>query len=210
MTGWSVLLLGVGLGLSHATDADHVVAVSALVQREPGMWRAARIAALWGAGHTASFLGLGLLVILAGVQVPAAYEAFAEALVAVMLVGLGIWHLWHGRQTHAPEATASAATAYARPALIGVVHGLAGSAGIALFAATTIASRPLAAAYLALFGMGTMLGMVALTVVMARPLRWTMRREGPLKQGVILLAALSSIALGLSVAVHMVLGEAAP
>ncbi len=56
MTGLSVLLLGVGLGLRHATDADHVVVVSALVQREPGIWRAARVAALWGLGHSAAFL----------------------------------------------------------------------------------------------------------------------------------------------------------
>jgi hypothetical protein len=99
---------------------------------------------------------------------------------------------------------------YVRPALVGLVHGLAGSAGIALFAATTIVSRPLAAAYLALFGLGTMLGMVALTVVMARPLRWTMRREGPMKQGGVLLAALLSITLGLDIAVHMVLRGGSP
>jgi hypothetical protein len=70
MTGLSVLLLGVGLGLRHATDADHVSVVSALVQREPGVWRAARIAALRGPGLTVAFLALGLLIVLAEVRSP--------------------------------------------------------------------------------------------------------------------------------------------
>lgn len=60
MIGLSVLLLGIGLGLRHAIDTDHVVVVSALVQREHGVWRAARIAALWGAGHTIALLSMGL------------------------------------------------------------------------------------------------------------------------------------------------------
>jgi len=207
MTGLSVLLLGIGLGLRHATDADHVVVVSALVQREPGVWRAARIAALWGIGHTIAFLGLGLLIVLAGVRIPSAFERAADLLVAAMLIGFGLWHLAKNRGEVPQSITAEAASSYARPVLIGLVHGLAGSAGIALLAATTIASRPLAAAYLGLFGIGTVLGMVALTVVMSRPISWTMRREGVLKQGVTVLAALLSMMLGAVVLVRTFSGD---
>lgn len=198
MTGWTILLLGIGLGLRHATDADHVVVVSALVQREPGVWRAARIAALWGIGHTGAFLGLGLLVVVAGVQLPHAFERGAELLVGAMLVAFGLWHVAHSRAAHAATTTRSS---YARPMLIGLVHGLAGSAGIAILAATTIGSRGWAAAYLALFGLGTVLGMVALTVMMSRPIGWLMTRDDRVRCATTAVAALLSVALGVVVLV---------
>ena len=210
MTGLSVLLLGIGLGLRHATDADHVVVVSALVQREPGVWRAARIAALWGLGHTVAFLGLGLLVVLAGVHFPSAFEHAAELLVATMLITFGLWHLLRNRKQVATLPSRNAAGSCARPVLIGIVHGMAGSAGIALLAATTIASRPLAATYLGLFGVGTVLGMVVLTAVMSRPISWTMRREGLSRQGMTILAALLSMMLGAVVLVRVLSGGGAP
>ena len=204
MTGLSVLLLGIGLGLRHATDADHVVVVSALVQREPGVWRAARIAALWGAGHTVAFLALGLFIVLAEVRIPEAFERGAELLVALMLIGFGLWHLVRSRGTDSGESVPSVAGASARPLVIGLFHGLAGSAGIALLAATTIGSRPLAVAYLGLVALGTVVGMVALTVVMSRPISWTMRREGRLRSAITVIAAMLSIGLGLTVLVRAV------
>lgn len=210
MTGLSVLLLGIGLGLRHAADADHVVVVSALVQREPGVWRAARIAALWGAGHTVAFLALGLLIVLAGVRLPESFEHGAELLVALMLVGLGIWHLVRSRGTDSGESPPWVAGASARPLLIGLVHGLAGSAGIALLAATTIGSRPLAAAYLGLVALGTVIGMVALTVLMSLPISWTMRREGRLRGAITVLAAMLSIGLGLALLVRAAASGGAP
>ena len=196
MTGLSVLLLGVGLGLRHATDADHVVVVTALVQREPGAWRAARIAALWGLGHSAAFLGLGLLIVMAGLRVPPAFERLAELLVAAMLIGFGAWHLARSR------------AATAQPVIIGLVHGLAGSAGIALLATATIPSRALAVAYLALFGLGTVLGMVALTVTLSRPIGWAMQRDDRWRQGATAAAAALSVALGVSVLARDLLGAA--
>jgi len=208
MTGVSVLLLGIGLGLRHATDADHVVVVSALVQRERGIWRAARVAALWGAGHTAAFLGLGLLIVLAEVRVPSAFEPIVELLVAVMLIGFGIWHLARSR-SNIDASAAISSFAYARPVLIGLVHGLAGSAGIALLAATTITSRALAVAYLGLFGLGTIIGMVALTVIISRPISWTMQRGGWVKQAVTILAAGLSMVLGAAILVRS-FGEGGP
>ncbi len=207
MTGLSVLILGIGLGLRHATDADHVVVVSVLVQRESGTWRAARIAALWGAGHTVAFLALGLAIVLAGVRIPAAFERGAELLVAMMLIGFGVWHLARSRGPARRDTTASTS---ARPLMIGLVHGLAGSAGIALLAASTIESRALAVAYLTLVALGTVLGMVVLTVVMSRPISWTMRREGRLRDVIAIFAALLSMTLGLVVLIRDFTGEGAP
>jgi hypothetical protein len=182
--------------------------VSGLVQREPGAWRAARIAALWGAGHTVAFLALGLLIVLAGVRVPAAFEQGAELLVAVMLIGFGAWHLARGRRA-VDEAATRAAGAASRPLAIGLVHGLAGSAGVALLAATTIESRPVAVAYLGLVALGTVIGMVALTVVMSRPIRWTVRRGGVLQHVVAASVALLSVALGLGVLIRTLAGDGA-
>ena len=194
MNGLSVLLLGVGLGLRHATDADHVVVVSTLLQREPGVGRAARIAALWGAGHTMTFLGIGLLVVLAELRVPRAFEGAAELAVAAMLVGLGLVHLLRRRTPAKP--------AYARPVAIGIVHGLAGSATIALLVATTIHSRALATAYLGLFGAGTVAGMVLLTIVLAWPIGWAVRAGGALRRTVTAAAGLLSIGLGLLIGIE--------
>jgi nickel/cobalt transporter (NicO) family protein len=205
MTGLSVLLLGIGLGLRHATDADHVVVVSALVQREPGAWRAARIAALWGAGHTVTFLTLGFLIVLAGVRIPEVFERGAELLVASMLIGFGVWHFARSRHAAADGARPLAGAA-TRPVAIGLIHGLAGSAGIALLAATTIESHSLAMAYLGLVALGTVIGMVALTVVMSRPISWTMRGGGRLRNAATVLAALLSMILGLSVLVQAIAG----
>jgi nickel/cobalt exporter len=192
-----VLLLGLGLGLRHATDADHVVVVSALVQREQSVWRAARVAALWGVGHTVAFLALGLLVVVAGVRLPESFERAAEVVVGLMLLGLGAWHLARGGEADASSASAAAA----RPVFIGVVHGLAGSAGVALLAATTLGSRALAVGYLGLVALGTVVGMVALTVAMSRPIQWTMGRPGAWRRAAVVLPAVLGIALGLHVLV---------
>jgi len=207
MTGLSVLLLGIGLGVRHATDADHVVVVSALVQRERSVWRAARIAALWAAGHTVTFLALGLLIVLAEVRIPESFERGAELLVALMLIGFGVWHLARNRGSSDHHPARSGTSASARPVVIGLVHGLAGSAGVALLAAATIRSRPLAVAYLALVAFGTVLGMVTLTVALSQPLGWTMRRQGRGKQVVTVVAALLSMTLGFAVLGRAVLGN---
>ncbi len=210
MTGVSVLLLGVGLGLRHATDADHVVVVSALVQREPSIWRAARVAAFWGLGHSAAFFGLGLLIVLAGVRIPAAFDRSTDLLVAVMLLGFGAWHLVRSRSGSMRVTAGEGVSSYARPVLIGVVHGLAGSAAIALLAATTIPSPALAVLYLAVFAFGTVLGMVVLTLVMSQPISWTMCRHGFLRQGLTVLVALLNVGLGAVILARAAFGAGAP
>jgi nickel/cobalt transporter (NicO) family protein len=168
--GW-VLVLGLGLGLRHASDADHVASVSTLLRGEPGTWRAARLAALWGIGHSVSFGAVGLLLVVTGIRMPQALEQLAELLAAVMLVGFGAMSLLnHGSH----EGTAiSAAARRLRPALIGFVHGLAGSGAIALLVGTTVRSAKLACLYLVVFGLGTTLGMVLLTTLLSWFIRWS-------------------------------------
>jgi len=198
MLDLSALVLGLGLGLRHATDADHVAVVSAMLQREPGVLRAMRVAALWGLGHTVSFLALGLLIVLAGFRVPESFERAVELLVAAMLVGLGVWHLARGSGANVPKRAISAT----RPMAVGLVHGLAGSAGVALLAGATIRSPLWATLYLALFGVGTVLGMALLTAALSWPIGWTARQQRPWSAWIFRLPGALSVALGLSLGIE--------
>lgn len=119
LTSAALLLLGFGLGLRHATDADHLVVISGLLQRGHSLRGAVRVAVLWGLGHSAAFIGIGLLVVLADRRLPPAFEALADLLVAGMLIVLGAAHL---ARAHTSCITATS-PAPARPLLIGVVHG---------------------------------------------------------------------------------------
>jgi high-affinity nickel permease len=180
MTATSILLIGFALGLRHATDADHVVVVTSLLDRQPSALRAARIAAWWGVGHSCAFFAIGFATVLLGLHVPPGFERLAEIVVAAMLVAFGIWHLARAlgasSRERSREREARPASAL-RPTLVGVVHGLAGSAGIALLASTTISSRIVATSYLLLFALGTILGMVLLTIALSWPLSWAMAHE---------------------------------
>lgn len=197
METWSALALGFGLGLRHATDADHVAMVATLTQRSPGLAAGARIAALWGLGHSLTFVSLGLGLICFGLRAPPRFDQAADVLVGVMLLLLGTWHLTRRiaatpRDAMRPDARHGAA---ARPVLIGLVHGLAGSAGIALWASTTITGTTWAVAYLLLHALGTLLGMVLLTLVIAPPLAWTLRRPR-WQSSLSIVAALLNLGLG--------------
>jgi hypothetical protein len=192
------LLLGFGLGLRHATDADHLAAIGTLLHREPTPLRAARLAAIWGLGHSLTFLGL--VVVVLGVGVPPSFERATDGAVAAMLVGLGAFTLLRARRGRAGGG------ATWRPLLVGVTHGLAGSAGIAIVALTTVPTTAGALGYLALFGAGTVVGMTTLTALVALPMGWTVRRGGEVPRLVVSLAGGCSIALGLGLAASVLVG----
>ena len=194
------LFLGFGLGLRHATDADHLAAIGTLLHREPTPLRAARLAAVWGLGHSLTFLGLGLVVVLFGVRVPPSFERATEGAVAAMLVVLGALTLVRARRA------GGGGSATWRPLLVGVTHGLAGSAGIAIVALTTVPTTAGALGYLASFGVGTVLGMMTLTTLVALPIRWSVRRRGEVPRLVVSLAAAGSIALGLGLGATVLFG----
>jgi nickel/cobalt transporter (NicO) family protein len=194
------LALGLGLGLRHATDVDHVASVSTLLRGEPGTWRAARLAALWGAGHSFSFGAVGLLLVLAGIRLPRAVEGAAELLVALMLIGLGALRIL--RRTQCGNDDARAGVPRLRPAFIGFVHGLAGSAAIALLVGSSIRSARVACLYLLVFGLGTTLGMVALTSLLSLFIQWSGRRTR-VGRWVELATAWLSIVLGVAILVPM-------
>ena len=200
----SAVLLGFALGLQHATDPDHVVAVATIVTRERRFAAGARVGLLWGVGHTLTLAIAGTLVVALGRSVPVRLATGLELLVAVMLVVLGalrlrdavrgilavapddrladhhhggseVVHAHHGTAHVHPSAALLAAwrdesrRVGLRALLVGAVHGMAGTAAVALLVLATLHTVVAAALYLVVFGMGTLAGMTALTAAMAYP-----------------------------------------
>lgn len=199
----SALGLGLLLGLRHATDADHVVAVTAIVARERSLGRAARIGVLWGIGHSLTVLGVGGAIIGFRLAVPARVGLGLEFAVALMLILLGFANLRPSAgRAHAERAAAGGGTL--RPLAVGVVHGLAGSAAVAILVLSTMTETVWALAYLALFGAGTIAGMLAVTVLLAAPALVATRRVERLHGGLRLAAGALSVVFGVLLARELI------
>lgn len=208
---FAILALGFFLGMRHATDADHVVAVTAIVSRERTPLAALRVGALWGLGHTATILLVGGAIVLFGVVIPPRLGLSMEMSVAVMLVVLGIANLTgavrairekasgfesRGETSHVLAAPRGRAWLL-RPLVVGVIHGMAGSAAISLLVLATIRDPMWAIVYLAVFGLGTILGMVILTLVMAVPILRVGAKSASFERALVRVTGLASIILGL-------------
>ena len=190
----SLLLLALGtsflLGLRHATDADHVIAVTTIIDEERSLARAARIGALWGVGHTATILLVGGAIIVLKITFTPRIGLSMEFAVAVMLIVLGVLTLFDVRPPAGPLATM-------RPMLVGVVHGLAGSAGATLLVVPLIADVFVAAGYLLVFGLGTIAGMALMTLVIAAPSVYAAARMARVQRWIRLSAGMLSVCFGL-------------
>lgn len=190
----SVLVIGFLLGMRHATDADHVVAVTTIVTRQASLARAATIGSLWGLGHTLTLLAVGGGMIIFKLAMPPWLGLTLELLVAVMLVLLGVISLVSGdRGDRVLESNS-------RPLIVGTVHGMAGSAAFTLLALPLIASPVLASAYLMLFGVGTIAGMVVVTLAIALPSLYAAHRMHRARRALRVAAGFASIAFGLYLA----------
>jgi hypothetical protein len=204
----AILALGFFLGMRHATDADHVMAVTTIVSRERSARSALWVGALWGVGHTATILVVGGMIVVFGLVIPPRVGLSMEFSVAVMLVVLGAMNLTgamqrideaaHGAKHHPVDDKARGLRL--RPLIVGVVHGLAGSAAVALLVLTTIRDAAWALCYLAIFGGGTVLGMMLLTSAMAVPVAAASHRFGSFERVLSRATGLASIAFGLFLA----------
>jgi len=204
-----ILLLGFVLGMRHATDPDHVVAVTSIVSRERSLRSAAPIGAAWGVGHTVTITLVGGLIILGGLVIPPRLGLGMEFAVALMLIALGAYNLRAGRpaHTHKHEDAADSIVRrlplsptlrrYARPLLVGLVHGLAGSAAVALLVLGAIRDPGWAVGYLLIFGLGTVFGMFLITSAIAIPVAYTAGRFERLHHALGFGAALLSVGFGL-------------
>jgi len=248
----SLILLGFFLGMRHATDPDHVIAVSTIVARQPTIRAALAIGSLWGIGHTLTIIAVGAAIVLFTIVIPPRLGLSMEMAVAMMLIVLGMWNLTgfleqmrglrpadrdaplhahlhsHGDYVHNHPLGAGTEqhghpddqTPVAwldrqlgglgiyqilRPLAIGLVHGLAGSAAVALLALALIKNPWWAMAYLVLFGVGTIAGMMLITAAIGAVLAYASRRSSRVERYLRFASGLLSLGFGLFLAYQIVL-----
>ncbi len=212
--GLFVAGLGLVLGMRHSTDADHVVAMSTIVSRQRSLRGAALLGGFWGLGHTLTILMVGSLIIVFRVVIPPRLGLAMEFCVALMLILLGVLNLtgvlqkltvrfsFRGESAAGDvigNANGSAGYRpfhFLRPLAIGLVHGLAGSAAVALLVLSTIHDPLWATLYLVIFGAGTMLGMVGMTAAMVVPLLYAGNRFSQLSRYLTLASGVVSLCFG--------------
>src|SRR5215469_11365923 len=230
----SIIALGFFLGMRHATDPDHVIAVSTIVSRQRSVARSALIGAFWGIGHTLTILLVGAGIIVFNLVIPPRLGLSMEFSVALMLIVLGLMNVLSFQRsasalairtqaaqphehhegahptasqehTHAPVTYLDGVFGhmpvyqYIRPLLIGIVHGLAGSAAVALLVLTTIRDPYWGVAYLAVFGVGTIAGMMIITMSLATTIRF-IGKSLAFARGLALVSGIISLAFGMLVA----------
>lgn len=177
------------LGMRHATDPDHIIAVSTIVSRERSMSRAGGVGLLWGVGHTATILVVGGAIILLKLAFTPTIGLSLEMAVAAMLIVLGTLNVLDVR----PSAVVSNTM---RPFVVGVVHGLAGSAAATLLILPLIDDARWALLYLLVFGVGTIAGMGMVTLAIAAPAAFAASRVSRLERSIRLASGAVSLAFG--------------
>ena len=225
MNGWIWTVAGIGflLGMRHALDPDHVVAVSTIASEQRSVWRSSLVGAFWGLGHALALMIASAVVLALKLTISKPVAQWLESGVAVMLVVLGVsairrglreWRVHahrhaHGGQEHIHlhehnKHAAHGAHAHRhllgfgiRPFSVGIFHGLAGSAGLAVVAVATTGSAGAGLVYIAMLGIGSAAGMIVLTVLMSLPVLLIAGRYGAFRSGLQLVAGLGSVAFGL-------------
>lgn len=222
MSAFSLLFFGFLLGLKHATEADHLAAVAAMVSERRNLFSASLIGAVWGFGHTLALLFAGVLVFLFKVEISEETAHVLEKCVGVMIILLGVNALWklfrgetaihahahyHGKRKHTHLHVHRAAEKDSenshhgleiswRSLAVGAFHGLAGSAALMLLIVPTISSAALALFYIAAFGIGSIGGMILMSFLLGLPFHLTTRNFGKFNYGLRVFAALFGILFG--------------
>lgn len=196
---WLPLGTAFVLGLLHALEVDHMVAVTAFVSTRPAVREAAAFGLKWGLGHSLAVTLAGSILLATGVRWSNQYEALGEALVGVLLIGIGVWAIRASRRLHLHPAAEHGNHAHLHthqaagqphhhphpaPArgrrhahrhaitLVGMAHGLAGTtAVVALVPVTLVGRLSLGFAYLAAFALGTILAMATFATLVARAMQ---------------------------------------
>ena len=217
----TVLALGFVLGMKHALDADHVVAVTTIVSKDRDLWGSTLVGAFWGIGHTATLFVVGFMILALKVTIPDKVALFLEMAVGVMLVFLGgvvaagllkerldfhahqhdgkeHLHVHKHSQVELHQHQHAIRRGY-RSMFIGMVHGLAGSAALMLLVVTSIHSPMEGFLYIVIFGVGSVVGMMLISTLIALPFVYTAFHFTRLNGGITAFASVASIVLGAAI-----------
>lgn len=191
--------LGLAVGLRHAFEPDHLVAVANLAAETRGLGRGAWVGALWGVGHTAALLGLAIVFLASGAALPEAAGPWIDLAVAAVVVGLGVRALAVAGPVAAgaPSGTRGGA---ARAVAIGVVHGLAGSGALIALVLAELPDHGTRLGFVVVFGAGSIAGMAVASGAAGLGVGALAHRPR-LRRGLIGGAGLISIALGIAWAI---------
>ena len=224
----TIVGLGFVLGLRHALDTDHLAAVSTVLAQRPSFRASGMIGFSWGLGHTTILLLVGAVVLVFRVPVPEPIALAAEFGVGAMLVFLGCmlglrlvrerWHVHrheHDGTQHLHLHSHALADDHGhghwwhdsvRPFCIGMAHGLAGSAALLLIVLSSARSVSEGLIYIAVFGAGSILGMMAVGLAVSLPVLWSLNLGRPVFLAVQGLASLGSVAVGLTIMLQIAFG----
>lgn len=163
----STLGLGFVLGIKHAIEPDHVIAVSTIASENKNLWKSSLTGVFWGIGHTATLFILGVIIIKLKGEIPEMWAMSLEFLVGLMLVAFGISAMLSYKKIlihHKKNVS------YIKSVIMGLIHGLAGSAAMVLLTMSTTNSLWEGALYILVFGAGTVVGMLLFTTVIGIPI----------------------------------------
>lgn len=225
---FTIVGLGFVLGLRHALDTDHLAAVSTVLAQRPSFRASGMIGFSWGLGHTSILLLVGAVVLVFRVPVLEPIALAAEFGVGVMLVLLGCmfglrlvrerWHVHrheHDGTQHLHLHSHALADDHGhghwwrdsvRPFCIGMAHGLAGSAALLLIVLSSARSVSEGLIYIAVFGAGSILGMMLVGMVVSLPVLWSLNLGRPVFLAMQGLASLGSVAVGLTIMLQIGFG----
>jgi hypothetical protein len=214
----TTLAIGFFLGMEHALDADHVVAVSTMVSQHRSLRHASLVGAVWGLGHTTTLFLVGLAVILFRLRIPERLAHSMEFAVGLVLVALGASIVRgyfrgqvhahphrHGGDTHLHFHSHAVAPGHdhehpllqhRRSLLVGMVHGLAGSAALMLLVLATIRTPMLGLLYILVFGAGSILGMLGISTLLGVPCALTAERSAAIHHRLRIAVGSVSVAYG--------------
>ena len=206
ITLFSVLTIGFILGIKHAIEPDHVIAVSTIASKSKKLWHASLAGVFWGIGHTSTLFIIGILLILMKNDLSEKWSMSLEFLVGIMLFYLGMASILSFRKkkqhSHSKEDPSqndqlnTKKVSYMKSLLIGFVHGLAGSAAMVLLTMSTVDTVWQGGIYILIFGVGTTLGMLLFTTILGIPFVLSKKRL-PLSRNLIMLTGSISVLFGI-------------
>ena len=221
----TILILGLLIGMQHALEADHIAAVATIAARQSSIRKVIRHGAVWGIGHTLTLMLFAGAALYYKIAITKSFSIILEGCIGILLIGLGghlLYRLWKNRvhfhahrhqsgvfhfhaHSHQGDSSDHAISPHdhdhptglpIRALVIGMMQGLAGSAALLVLTATAVNDTLSGIAYIAMFGIGSIIGMVILSALIAVPLSYSARMITWANRGLQGLVGCATVAFG--------------